>query len=92
MLCDALGDLSLLKNRDTTFVVVSRAPLAKVDAYKAKRGWSIAWVSSFGSDFNYDFHVTLDPKIAPPNTTIETSMRWRRRRATPSLWKVRSMA
>src|ERR1700730_16060539 len=51
-LVDALGDLSLLKNRDTTFVVVSRAPLAKLEAYKAQKGWSIAWFSSFGSDFN----------------------------------------
>jgi predicted dithiol-disulfide oxidoreductase (DUF899 family) len=62
---DALGNLSLLEQRDTTFVVVSRAPLAKLDAYKAEKGWSITWVSSFGSDFNYDFHVTLDPTVAP---------------------------
>jgi predicted dithiol-disulfide oxidoreductase (DUF899 family) len=64
-LVDALGDLSLLNKRDTTFVVVSRAPLAKLDAYKALKGWSIKWVSSFGSDFNYDFHVTLDSKVTP---------------------------
>src|SRR6202521_556816 len=50
-LVDALGDLSLLEKRDTTFVVVSRAPLAKLDAYKAQKGWSITWFSSFGSDF-----------------------------------------
>jgi predicted dithiol-disulfide oxidoreductase (DUF899 family) len=62
---DALGDLSLLEKRDTTFVVVSRAPLAKLDAYQALKGWTIAWFSSFGSDFNYDFHVTLDPKVTP---------------------------
>ena len=62
---DALGNLSLLNERETTFVVVSRAPLAKLEAYKALKGWSIAWFSSFGSDFNYDFHVTLDPKVAP---------------------------
>ena len=62
---DALGDLSLLNKRDTTFVVVSRAPLAKLEAYKKEKGWSIAWFSSFGSDFNYDFHVTLDPNVAP---------------------------
>src|ERR1700694_3902329 len=64
-LVDALGDLSLLQKRDTTFVAVSRAPLAKLDAYKAQRGWSIPWFSSFGSDFNYDFHVTLDANVAP---------------------------
>jgi predicted dithiol-disulfide oxidoreductase (DUF899 family) len=64
-LVDALGNLSLLNKLDTTFVLVSRAPLAKLDAYKAQKGWSIPWFSSFGSDFNYDFHVTLDPKVAP---------------------------
>jgi predicted dithiol-disulfide oxidoreductase (DUF899 family) len=62
---DALGDLSLLNDRDTTFVLVSRAPLAKLEAYQAQKGWSIPWFSSFGSDFNYDFHVTLDEKVAP---------------------------
>jgi predicted dithiol-disulfide oxidoreductase (DUF899 family) len=62
---DALGDLSGLNDRDTTLVLVSRAPLAKLDAYKAQRGWSIPWFSSFGSDFNYDFHVTLDANVAP---------------------------
>jgi predicted dithiol-disulfide oxidoreductase (DUF899 family) len=36
-----------------------------LDSYKALKGWNIAWFSSFGSDFNYDFHVTLDPKVAP---------------------------
>jgi len=62
---NALGDLSMLKDRDTTFVVISRAPLAKLEAYKAEKGWTITWFSSFGSDFNYDFHVTLDEKVAP---------------------------
>jgi predicted dithiol-disulfide oxidoreductase (DUF899 family) len=62
---NALGDLSMLRDRDTTFVLASRAPLAKLEAYKAEKGWDIPWVSSFGSDFNYDFHVTNDEKIAP---------------------------
>src|SRR6202521_2568304 len=62
---DGLSDLSLLEKRDTTFVLISRAPLAMLDSYKALKGWNIAWFSSFGSDFNYDFHVTLDPKVAP---------------------------
>src|ERR1700684_4555510 len=60
---DALGDLSMLKERDTTFVVISRAPLEKLEKYKSEKGWSIAWFSSFGSEFNCDFHVTLDPKV-----------------------------
>jgi predicted dithiol-disulfide oxidoreductase (DUF899 family) len=62
---DALGDLSMLGDLDTTFALVSRAPLAKLEAYKVQRGWSVPWFSSFGSDFNYDFHVTLDEKVAP---------------------------
>jgi predicted dithiol-disulfide oxidoreductase (DUF899 family) len=62
---DALGDLSLLHKRNTSFALVSRAPLAKIKTYKAEKGWSVPWFSSFGSDFNYDFHVTLDEKIAP---------------------------
>ncbi len=62
---DALGDLSMLNERDTTFVLVSRAPLPKLEAYKKLKGWTVPWYSSFGSDFNYDFHVTLDENIAP---------------------------
>ena len=62
---DAIADLSLLAERDTSFVLVSRAPLAKLEAYKASRGWNLPWYSSFGSDFNYDFHVTLDETVAP---------------------------
>src|SRR5262249_59795621 len=59
------GDVSVLANRDTTFVLVSRAPLARLAAYKLQRGWNIPWFSAFGSDFNYDFHVTHDEKVAP---------------------------
>ncbi len=62
---DALGDLSTLPERDTTFALVSRALLAKLDVYKQKRGWDRTWVSSLGSDFNYDFHVTHDESVAP---------------------------
>jgi predicted dithiol-disulfide oxidoreductase (DUF899 family) len=59
---DALGKLTMLNERDTTMVIVSRAPLPKIEQYKMKRGWSLPWVSSFGSDFNCDYHVTLDAK------------------------------
>jgi predicted dithiol-disulfide oxidoreductase (DUF899 family) len=62
---DALGDLSMLDDRDTGFVLISRAPLAKLETYKAQRGWDRPWYSSYGSDFNYDFHVTLDESVAP---------------------------
>ncbi len=62
---DALGDLSPLHARDTALALVSRAPLAKIEAYKARRGWRLPWVSSYGSAFNYDFHVSLDASVAP---------------------------
>lgn len=62
---NALGDLSMLNARDTTFALISRAPLEKLQRYKASQGWTLPWVSSFGSDFNYDFHVTLDESVAP---------------------------
>jgi predicted dithiol-disulfide oxidoreductase (DUF899 family) len=62
---NALGDLSKLDDHDTTFALISRAPLARLEAYKTQKGWGMPWYSSFGSDFNYDFHVTLDENIAP---------------------------
>jgi len=69
---DALGDLSLLNKRDTTFAVVSRAPLEKLEAYKKEKGWKVSWYSSFHTDFNYDFHVTLDPKVSPVEYNYRT--------------------
>ncbi len=55
-----LADLSMLPARDTQFVLISRAPLEKLQAYKTRKGWDRPWYSSFGSDFNYDFQVTTD--------------------------------
>jgi predicted dithiol-disulfide oxidoreductase (DUF899 family) len=51
-----------LAHRDVTFVVVSRAPLAEIEAYRKRMGWRFKWVSSCGSDFNYDFHVSFTPE------------------------------
>jgi len=48
-----------LAARDTTFVVVSRAPLAAIDAYKARMGWGFNWISSLETDFNMDFGVSF---------------------------------
>ena len=59
------GLLRHLHIRDTTYAAVSRAPIAKIEAYKAKKGWTFPWYSSFGSDFNYDFHVTIDENRMP---------------------------
>lgn len=51
-----------LAHRDVAYVAVSRASLAEIEAYKKRMGWHFAWVSSFGSDFNYDFHVSFTPE------------------------------
>ncbi|GAB3432526.1 DUF899 domain-containing protein [Flindersiella endophytica] len=53
--------IARLKGRDTSFVRVSRAPYAKLAAYRAARGWTFPWYSSYGSDFNRDFEVTMGP-------------------------------
>lgn len=55
----AEGALLHLQNHDVSFVMVSRAPLADLLAYKKRMGWSAEWVSSFGSDFNHDYHVSF---------------------------------
>jgi predicted dithiol-disulfide oxidoreductase (DUF899 family) len=54
------GTLTHVQSRDTEFVLVSRGPLDKLQAYASSRGWTVPWYSSLGSDFNYDFQVTLD--------------------------------
>ena len=51
-----------LNHRDVTLVAVSKAPLAKLDAYKKRMGWSFRWVSSAGNDFNRDYHVSFTPE------------------------------
>lgn len=62
---DQIGHLAHLHARDTTFAAVSRAPLAKIEPFKARMGWTFPWYSSYGSDFNYDFHVTFDESVTP---------------------------
>lgn len=57
--------LPFWQSKDTAFVIVSRAPLAKLEAWKAQKGWDVPWVSSYGSDFNYDFNATHDERVAP---------------------------
>jgi predicted dithiol-disulfide oxidoreductase (DUF899 family) len=64
-LVDSMGRLEHLHARETSLVIVSRAPQAKISAFRERMGWPIPWYSSFGSDFNYDFHVTLDESVAP---------------------------
>lgn len=63
-ICSLLGDhydplVIHLQHRDVTLVTVSRAPLATLNAYKQRMGWTFKWFSSLGSDFNWDFHVSF---------------------------------
>jgi predicted dithiol-disulfide oxidoreductase (DUF899 family) len=62
---NAPGFRDHLAARDTSFAVVSRAPIEKIEPYRKAKGWTFRWVSSFGSDFNYDFNVTIDASVAP---------------------------
>jgi predicted dithiol-disulfide oxidoreductase (DUF899 family) len=62
---DHIPDLRHLASRNTSFAVVSRAPIEKILAFKKRMGWTFPWYSSLGSDFNYDFHVTQDEAVAP---------------------------
>jgi predicted dithiol-disulfide oxidoreductase (DUF899 family) len=56
------GIIVHLNHRDVTMVTISRAPLEKLEAYKKRMGWSFKWVSSFGNDFNRDYHVSFTPE------------------------------
>lgn len=56
------GMLVHMAHRDTSFVAVSRAPLAEIEAFRQRMGWRFRWASSHGNDFNRDFHVTFTPE------------------------------
>ena len=59
----SVGVLAHLRSRDTSLALVSRAPFDKLEAYQSLKGWSVPWYSSYGGEFNYDFHVSLDPAV-----------------------------
>ncbi|MDH5356065.1 MAG: thioredoxin family protein [Gammaproteobacteria bacterium] len=58
-----------LAHRDISFLAVSRAEYDKLAAYKKRMGWTFNWVSSFGSDFNYDYQVSFTPEQKEKNAT-----------------------
>lgn len=66
------GFLEHLHTRDTTYAMVSRAPLPKLLRWKEMRGWTVPWYSSHGSDFNYDFGVTIDESVVPGSYNFRT--------------------
>jgi predicted dithiol-disulfide oxidoreductase (DUF899 family) len=59
------GTIPHLAHRDVTFVVVARAPLERIEAFRKRMGWRFKWVSSFGNDFNFDYGVSFtDQELA----------------------------
>src|SRR5262245_47627399 len=53
------GSLVHLEHHDVTYIAISRAPLAEIEAFRKRMRWRFRWVSSFGNDFNYDYHVSF---------------------------------
>jgi predicted dithiol-disulfide oxidoreductase (DUF899 family) len=64
-LVDNIGHLSHLHARDTSLVLVSRAPYERLRAYQERMGWTVPWYSSAGGDFNFDFHVSFEAERGP---------------------------
>jgi len=69
---NCFGNLGSLAKTDTSMVTISRAPIEKLVAYQGEKGWTTPWYSSNGSDFNYDFKVTLDPSRGPVQYNYKT--------------------
>ncbi|MFL6140082.1 MAG: DUF899 domain-containing protein [Frankiaceae bacterium] len=65
LLTDGIGSTAHLHALGTTIALVSRAPLDKIVPFRTRMGWDLPWYSSYGSDFNYDYHATLDETVAP---------------------------
>ena len=84
---DQVGHLSHLNARATTFAAVSRASYASIERFKARMGWTFPWYSSLGSDFNYDFHVTLDESVAPIEYNYLSKAEIERRGAPIGEWE-----
>ena len=70
------GFFEHLHTRDTSYALVSRAPLAKLESWKAKKGWDVPWYSSFETDFNYDFGVTIDESVTPGEHNFRSKVEW----------------
>jgi predicted dithiol-disulfide oxidoreductase (DUF899 family) len=62
---DNVGDLAHLHAIDTSLALVSRAPYPSIERFQQRMGWTVPWYSSYGSDFNYDFHASADESVVP---------------------------
>src|SRR5262249_15289154 len=78
--------------RNTAFAVISRAPLTKIEAFRKRMGWQFPWLSSAGTAFNYDFHVTLDEALgsdeynyAKAAALVDAGKLWARKGELPGL-------
>jgi predicted dithiol-disulfide oxidoreductase (DUF899 family) len=74
--CSAIADgfdgfVIHLANHDVTLMAISRAPLANIQAFKRRMGWSFPWTSSYGSDFNYDFGVAYTEEQQQEDAVVE---------------------
>ncbi|MGA9856272.1 MAG: DUF899 domain-containing protein [Solirubrobacteraceae bacterium] len=76
---DQYGNIEHLHERDTTIAVVSRAPIEKLERFKAEMGWSFPWYSSFGSRFNYDYGVSFDGPVPERSYNYRSAAEWQRR-------------
>ncbi|HJQ00603.1 MAG TPA: DUF899 domain-containing protein [Jatrophihabitans sp.] len=76
------GFFTHLRARDTNLVLVSRGPLDEMQRYQKERGWTVPWYSSAGSDFNYDYHVTMDESVAPVEYNYRSHAEWQANGAT----------
>jgi len=72
MVLDQICPLPHLHARDTSFAAVSRAPIARIEAYRRRMGWDVPWVSSFGTDFSHDFG--LGPREPDPDQDQDGEM------------------
>ena len=73
MVVDQIPHLAHLHARDTSFALVSRAGIGKIEQYRQRMGWTIPWVSSFGSDFNVDFGFSPEEPDRTPTRTASRS-------------------
>ena len=64
------GTLAHLPHRDTTLILVSRAPYREIEPFRKRMGWRIKWVSSAGNDFNFDYRVSFTPEELRNGTAV----------------------
>lgn len=73
---DQYGNIAHLHARDTTIAVVSRAPIEKIERWRARMGWTFPWYSSHGSRFNFDYGVSFDDSVEAPAYNYRSAADW----------------